>query len=422
MLSRYIQVYEHQALRVDDRLCDTRSGEPVLFTEEDHKALERYHGSGTPYYSLIHRGVKFNEYVGVLQMAHLTIEVLPKADNGIDSKNIWQQFLITMLRTAGIFPETTGTASLKLRSDSILELYLQLFLQEVRYLVQTGLIRKYRKAEGNTTSLKGSIQFAQNTRHNSIHAERFYVRHTVYDHDNIFNTLLFKGLQLVETISLYPDTGSEAATLLLAFPHCSDVKIKETVFEKLHFDRKTAAYQKAINIARLLLLRLHPDVQRGSNDVLALMFNMNSLWEKYVFRVLRQELSALGLQAREQVKNDFWKQNNSTARTVRPDIVIYQNSAEGEQAILVLDTKWKCPSQNRIDDADLKQMLVYNLYNDCNKSVLLYPATALSRDSKGTFLYRESVCHAMFLPLVLDTQEGMRLDVDDFITNVRTGL
>ena len=414
-----IQVFEHQILRVGQELIDAKNGSLVIFTKEAFEALEVYYGWGKPFFSLLHRGVKFNEYVGVLQVGRLTIEVLPKADNGNESPHSWQQFLIAMLRASGVFPQTTGTASLRLKSNSILDLYLRLFLAEVQYLMQTGLVRKYRRTEGNSTALKGSLQFAQNIRHNAVHAERFYVRHAVYDRNHLFNTLLWKGLELVKRISTHPETTALAAALLLDFPECSDVKISEALFRKLHFDRKTAAYQNAIGMAKLLLLRFHPDVQKGSQQVLALMFNMNVLWEKYVFRRLQRALETEGLYVREQVSSAFWQPEGDATRVVKPDIVVYDALGKNARTVAVLDTKWKCITDGRIADADLKQMLVYNLYNHCRESALLYPATVESRNITGKFFYRNRVCHALFLPLLVDANQGLRLNLDALVEKLK---
>lgn len=411
----YIQLFEHQPLRVEDEIKDVRTGKPVRFREEHRKALEKYYGNGTPFFSLIHRGVKFNEHVGVLQTGNLTIEVLPKADNGSNDKGAWQKFLITMLRAAGIIPEATSTANLKLRSNSILDLYMQLFLQEARYLMQTGLVLKYRKTEGNSTALKGSLRFAQHMQYNLTHAERFYVRHTIYDRNNIYNAILLKTIELIKTISNQPETISAASALLLDFPECNDIKVSETLFNRLHFDRKTESYRRAIGMAKLLLLRYHPDVRQGTNDVLALMFDMNELWEKYVFRMLRKHLSQAypsEYEVSEQVRTDFWKPDNGYMRIVKPDIVV-KRIATGKTAV-VLDTKWKRLVEFHPDDNDLKQMLIYNLYRQTGQSALVYPAT-ISMNQNGRGIYQEEghgCCSLVFVELIADQKRGMRLNLE----------
>ncbi|RYD52626.1 MAG: restriction endonuclease [Sphingobacteriales bacterium] len=392
----HFTVFEHETLRVQE------GG----LTSDQLQILVDYYGEGCPYFSLVYRGIKFNEYVGVLQAGPFTIEVLPKADRDPpDDSPPWRNFLITMLRAAGLLPEPTGLAALHLRAYSILDGYMLLFLQETRYLIQTGLVRRYRTTEGNSSTLKGSLQFAQHIRHNGTHAERFYTRHTVYDQDHLHNALLRQTLQLIARIARAPDLSGAARTLLLNIPECQEAAITETLFETLTYSRTTASYRPAHQIARLLLLAYHPDVRRGSNNVLALLFDANMLWEKYILQRLRQELNQRfpgTYLVREQVRTNFWQPAGGVMRSVKPDLVVYE-AAHPETAILVLDTKWKRIPDNRPADNDLKQMLVYNLYQGCGQSALVYPA---SRQRTGIAGHYQSVhgtsCSLQFVSL----QEG----------------
>ena len=57
----------------------------VTFELRDLEALQRIHGDQDVYFDLIHHGVRFKNYVGVLHLSRLTIEILPKADNHPDA-------------------------------------------------------------------------------------------------------------------------------------------------------------------------------------------------------------------------------------------------------------------------------------------------------------------------------------------------
>jgi len=144
-------------------------------------------------------------------------------------------------------------------------------------------------------------------------------------------------------------------------------KITEAIFDKLMLNRKTMGYKKAIEIARLILLNYHPDLSKGRKDVLALMFDMNKLWEQFVLVSLRKEKS---FKVKGQDSKYFWKPENGNRRTIRPDIAI-----ETEAGKYVLDTKWKMVD-NQPSIEDIRQMYAYHHYFRAEKVALLYPGNS----------------------------------------------
>lgn len=397
-----IKVYEHQVLKPK---------EGSAFTNDHLKTLQHYYGDGQscPYFSLIHNGVQFNQFVGVLQVGKLTIEVLPKTDKGEDNPDLWQGFLIDMLRNAGLVDKSiTGESALKLKYNSILDLYIELFVKEVRYLLQTGLVKKYRKTEANSFSMRGSLQFSKNIQQNLTHAERFYVRYSNYDRNNLFNRILYKTLRFISSINHFARLQSDIESLLLDFPEVTDLKVSNSLFDRLVYDRKTESYRRAISIARLLLLMYHPDIKSGNNQVLALMFDMNLLWEKYVYRQLQKKLSGEYI-VRDQVSTNFWKPEKGRMMQLKPDIVVYDKQ---HKQVTVLDTKWKNPGGNKPSPEDLRQMLAYNYYQNCRHSSLLYPYSGDKPFSRqGHYQKDEKECSLIFLPLQRVNQR-MQLDLD----------
>jgi len=266
-----ITVYEHQTLHVNRAL-----------SEQQLEALQSFYGKGVPYFSLIHKGVRFCEYVGVLQVGSMTIEILPKVDKNVRSgekeRNKWRDVLIGMLRAVGGFKvDSPSNSSLRIRQNSILDLYFDLFLTELEKLLHQGLTRQYRQIKTNTTSLKGSLQFGKHLQQNLVHQERFYVRHTIYDNIHPLNQVLYKTLKLLNRIHTHPTLHSRIGALMLNFPEMPDIPVSEAFFERIIYTRKTEPYNKAISIARLLLLNFHPDVNKGQNHVLALLFNSSCM-------------------------------------------------------------------------------------------------------------------------------------------------
>jgi 5-methylcytosine-specific restriction enzyme subunit McrC len=370
-LGKGITVYEHETYRFNPR-----DKEHQLLLE----ALERYHGDGTPFFKLIRNGVQFNEHVGVIQVGHTLIEVLPKADKTSSAEN-WRGVLIDMMRAVyGFDIKTTGYGNLKLRQNALLHLYFELFIKELEYLLHSGLVKKYRKKAGNVTALKGRLLFGKHLQHNLIHQEHFFVEHSIYDTEHLLHQVLYKALCLLQHINTQPDLHSRIGALLLNFPNMPDLRVTAATFEKLTLNRKTQHYQQAVDIAQLLLLNYHPDISQGRNYVLALMFNMNRLWEQFVYVSLRKH-KLPGVTIHSQHSKRFWQPDKGRS-SVQPDIWIKHTNKN-----IVLDTKWKNISDSNPSSEDLRQMYAYSQYFEAYKVALIYPGKNDTR--KGIFLSPE---------------------------------
>ena len=367
-------MFEHERLRFD-------RGEKRI-TKEQFEALERFHGSGTPYFNLVYNGVQFKEYVGVLQVGNTLIEVLPKADRRNSTgpeETRWRNILIDMMRAVGeLDVHATSEAHLQIRPNTILDLYFERFIRETEYLLHTGLARQYRTTEGNSTTLKGSLQFPKQVRQNAVHQERFYVRHTVYDSVHPLHMILYKTIQLLRRINTHAGLHSRIGALLLNFPEMPDIRVNALLFEKLVFNRSTHRYRKAIDIAKLILLNHHPDLSAGRYDVLALMFDMNLLWERFLFATLRR-LHLDDVRVSAQVPRKFWKPVQGKPTRLLPDILIEQPGNN-----IILDTKWKNLKGKNPSPEDLRQVYVYHDYFEAKRVALVYPADAPS-DRDGWF-------------------------------------
>ncbi len=394
--SKLIRVFEHQAIKLHQVI------DGVTFDEASLNALQSYYGEkGVSYYSLTNNGVKFNEFVGVIQVGKTVIEVLPKADKSTDDKSYWQALLVKMLSAVGLFDiQSTSDSSLKLKANSILDLYFALFIIEVEYLLHSGLAKQYRKKEGNVTALKGSIQFGKHIQQNLTHQERFYVRHTTYDVEHKLHFILYKTLRLLKQINTNTELHSRIGVLLLHFPEMPDIKVSEATFDKLVFNRKTQPYKKAIGIAKLLLLQYHPDVITGRHNVLALMFDMNKLWEKFVYVSLRK-YKGTNITVSAQTSKDFWKPKEGQMSKIRPDIVITLSN----DSCVVLDTKWKNLNGYNPSPDDLRQMYAYHEYFNATRVALIYP---------GCTEAQKPIVSGLFMP----TNKVGAKDVDENICSI----
>ncbi len=366
-MKKHIQVFEHQKLRYDD------SG---IFRKHHFDAMVKFNElHKNKYFTIIHKGIRFGSYVGVIQIGGLTIEILPKADKNENAdKNLWQNVLLNMLKVCKhIQVESISETQLKKRYHSILDVYFELYLNEVERLVKKSLIKKYRKNQSNQNALKGKLLFAQNIQQNLIHKEYFYCEHQVYDKNHLLHQILYKGLLILKTF-INDSLKDKLNRLLFEFQNFENINIQKKHFEKIIIDRKNHDYQKAIDIAKIIILNYSPSLNYGNDNLLTLLFDMNALWEEYIFRILQKHKTD-EIEVSFQNSDKFWEN-----KRIRPDIVLKTKDEN-----FVIDTKWKIIETNNPSDDDLKQMFVYNLHWKAEKTLMLYPKTNQIDSNFGIF-------------------------------------
>ena len=388
----FIQVFEFQKLRYgDDSNYKKHHFDAMVQFNEKNK---------NQYFTVIHKGVQFNSYVGVIQIGGLTIEILPKADNNEKpDENLWQGVLLNMLRVCRqIDVDNVSETTLKKRYNSILDVYFEMYLNEIENIIKRGLIKKYRRVQSNQLALRGKIVFTKNIQQNLVHKERFYCEHQIYDQDHLIHQILFKALKILDNL-LNNGLKDKLNRVLFEFLDFKDVNITSKHFEKLNINRKANPYRKALDIAKMLILNYSPNLTSGKDNMLTLLFDMNVLWEEYIFRILLKHRRK-NISVSFQNKKDFWSSTNRT-KTIRPDIVI-ADSNTSPSTTYVLDTKWKIRDTYNPDDNDLKQMFTYNLYWNAEKSLLLFPKINQDDSNFGWFHFKP-----------LRTEENKIFDVDN---------
>lgn len=388
MQTCHITVYEHETLRVGEK----------GFLPQHFSQLEKYYGTGSncPYFNLTYRGIKFSHYVGVLCMKGLQIEVLPKIDanHTVDNEqDYWRDKLLLMLQKVyRLKLHEMGNARQTMQRSRILDVFILSFMNEVEALLHAGLTKAYHRKAEDKKSLKGHLLVSRHLVRNAIHKERFFVEHDSYDHNHFLNRILLTTLLNISHFCSNSLLLAKCKTLLLSFDGVCSLRISADTFKRIVYDRKTANYSRAMELAEILLRSVMPDFHKGKENVLALMFDMNRLWEEFVLRQFKSALKDYRVTGQE--SKLFWGNKH-----IRPDIVIY--AKDNDDCVAIVDTKWKCPSELTPSDADLKQMYVYHKYWDTQNTILLYPSVdgRLTKPVEKNFSQDgDCICSMAFLP------------------------
>lgn len=353
----HIQIFEHQTLRIGDE------HDGVIFTSRHWEQLLRLNESQyPPYFQIVHQGIRALHYVGVIALDHLTLEILPKTSRHGSAQA--QLLLLDMLKTTGKLPSLHLPSSLSSGEGKLFDLFLLQFIREVEALAAKGLVKRYHKEQRNEHKFSGRIIVKQQISKNCVHKERVFAEHQVFDTQHLLNELIQEALEKVQSLTSNQEIISKVKKLLHYFPY-STSSIDLQKINRIRLSRNEIHYEKAIQWARMILFELKPKLSFGNLRCQCFLVNMQQLFEEYVSKKLCDLAPAFGCTIESQSRSKFWRK-----RSIRPDMVL--TTSEGEN--IILDTKWKLLRNREPEDADLKQIYIYNRFFNAQKGVLIYPS------------------------------------------------
>ena len=306
--------------------------------------------------------VQARNYVGVLQTkSGLTIEILPKIADKNDAERSKAVF-IKMLRTLKNFPfKSSNLASLKTQNLPLLEIFISMFLCELEALVKNGIKSDYVAIEENLNFLKGKLNINEQIKRNSIHKERFYVGYSEFLNDIKINRIIKKTLKFLYKKSNSSKNQQKIRELLFIFDEVSECEDYKNFFAKLVITRQVKHYEQTLLWCKIFLLGNTFTPYKGDDLALALLFDMNALFESYVGNFIKKSFPCTILQHSEKHLVE-----NPKSFRLRPDIFLKDK--------FIADTKWKIiSSSNDISQADLYQLYAYGKKHECSKLYLIYP-------------------------------------------------
>ncbi len=222
------------------------------------------------------------------------------------------------------------------------------------------------------------MQFAGHIHNNLVHQERFYTTHQVYDTNHKLHQVLKLALEIVHQFTSGTRLSDVCSRAKLSFPEVDRISVNEQILSSIKIERKTAPYERAFELARLIILNYSPDINQGNNKMIALLFDMNELWEEYVLVQLRKLIHSNSayshLQVTGQTTRPFWGSNY-----LQPDIEIVDANT---QKTYIIDTKWKRPGHSASVE-DLRQVYAYARFWDADEVMLLYPGKSVYSRSEN---------------------------------------
>lgn len=302
------------------------------------------------------------------------IEILPKThkhtfldtETELQYKKNNRRNLVKMLLATNHLPcKTASTATLDIASMPLLDVFIQLFLNEIGLLVKRGITRHHQKQEENISYLKGKLLVSQQIRHNLVAKHYHYMSYDELSENRPENRLIRSALQwAVKRVK--GETAHLCQELLF---HFSSIPCSQTISHDLNSwqrGRHLRHYEPIRPWLEMIFKEKSPTSVDGASDMLSLLFPMERVFEDYVAQQLKAQFPKLKIdtQVRQYSLLTYTPHSMNKEKRLfqlKPDLHVKHTGK-----IIIADTKWKLIDENlpgkkyKISEADIYQMLAYN--------------------------------------------------------------
>ena len=356
-------------------------------------------------------------YVGIISMNDgTTIEILPKiySKASSDAKQI-KKLLIDMLKTLRNSPyKSLQSTNVNIERMNIFEIFIQMFIDEVFYIVKRGLKSSYQTIASNENILKGKLLFTEQIKHNYAHKERTYVEYDEFNTNRPENKLIKSTLLYLYRQTTSVKNKTDIRTLLNAFGEVEPSSDYDD-YSKFSPDRNTKDYSTALLWCRVFLMGKSFTSFSGSEVAFALLFPMETLFESYMAVQLKKLLGSNLFKVSAQDKSYHLFNLPSKKFLMKPDIVIKRND---DSSIFVCDTKWKLLADEKanygITQGDMYQMYAYQKKYSAQNITLIYPLTEMISDKNIEFDSGDGVIVRVKFIDLFDVKNSLEDLIKDF--------
>ena len=322
--------------------------------------------------------VSIKNYVGLIQMKNgYQIQILPKINftnsEDLENRNTKKIFL-NMLRSMKDFPSKVfNNSNIQVDRMNLYEIFINMYLQEIRRLIKIGLKSNYIFKEDNLNYYKGKLLTSQHFKINLVHKERFYVAYDEFNPNRVENKLIKATLLKLQKLTTSAENSKKIRQLLVFF-EMIDASMNYTAdFSKVRINRSNRDYEMIMQWSKVFLLNKSFTTFSGNNNSRALLFPMEKVYESYVAKHLKKILGKDGWDVSSQDRGYYLFTEPRLQFALIPDIV-----CKHEKQIIIMDTKWKKLVNNErinygISQSDMYQMYAYSKKYKASEIWLLYP-------------------------------------------------
>lgn len=312
-------------------------------------------------------GIKTGSYVGVIKYSDFQLNIIPKIIG--DTNSVCLENLAFMLSyTRQLTIHTTGAAQLTICQNPFLEVLIAHYADVLLKALSRQVPHRYEPREENLATIKGKILFAQNIRHNFGNLAQTYCQFDEFTPDNLLNQTLKFVSHALQKLTGVSQTRQKLLKINAVYDEVTLRPITYAETQKIILNRNQTIFKEPLELAQMFLQNSTISLHNHTFTNLAILFDMNKLFEEFVYMALKRTYPKWNIKA-QNAKLIIASINNipNTDYTIRPDIIVNGNT--------IIDTKYKIIDlpNKRPSESDIYQMLAYAKFYGIKNIILCYP-------------------------------------------------
>jgi len=293
--------------------------------------------------------LKAKQYCGIINYDNTDYYILPKIANHDNDTNL-NIFIYMLIYSYDLKVHNEDLSnSLNLKSNNILEVFIQMFAKNLFAQFQKGTYKEYITEQDNLTTLRGKYLINENLKYNFTNS-KIYCEYDEFSEDNELNQFFLYAVKILMKYTKNKKLLKQCELVL------NEVTQREFDIEKvnIHFNRLNNRFKESFEFALLLLKKSIPSFIKDKKGF-AFLFDMNDLFELFIGKLYKDIDKSTKLQYTEKFGS----------LQLKPDIIIHE---------IIIDCKYKIIDNKKASREDRYQMYVYaNNFRNIKSTLLLYP-------------------------------------------------
>lgn len=438
MQPRNITFYEYRGYIGTHGVLSTRKADLGL-TEHQLRLLSAASKTIVPgkrIFDISESDIQARSFVGVIRIPGAQIEILPKLlAGGPNNSNPEDDYLLRnlmfMLSYTNVLDSSdTGLSNMSGDFGTFIEIYITIFANRLsQYLLRRGIPRQYVDREENLRNIRGCINFAKHSRANFIDQSRVYCQFSEFSENNTIS----KALKYTAVSLLRLTTRSSTQLSLHRCIGLLDGVIPEfispDVLERSVHERRDSNFNALLSLTKFFLKKLRPDFgSTTSTEVFGIVFDMNELFEEFVYQVLRKNAQDLGIDVKSQKKRRLVSFEKDIGKDWQPRSLfdtytdIHITFPGTPLPDLIVDTKYKFVGEGNhygVANPDVYQVLAYRQIYSSPQQIpnvaLIYPEADMAVHKA----FRVSESDSVFYVRTLNLSRDLRSNIVDLVNDLK---